>query len=550
MPSKVARMNKAKVIAGSKDKDITVEEFKQFRLMLLAGKLHTANGVRGTGGLWSNTKRGHLDPPNFGKYMSSTRFREIFRWSRFAFASDAEINRKDDDQLKDRSFDMVLHRRENLKKRAVVDHSDSGIKMIVDERMMPWIPSQSPKAGAPHCVFEDRKPDPYGEMTKNGADPDHWIELAAEECDNPVRMRAKEWDATYGATVSTTLRLIKEAGGTKVNKGELHGDGWFTSVKLAQAMAIEFPGWSVTGIVKNNSAGFPKAFLTSFCGSRSGHIRPAGFNAWMTCKLPDGTIMLAIGHNTEEGATKLLLSTAGTGACGQDYVQSWNTASGKAHKSVARPEQFTNYYRVNGVIDSLNRQHNFEVRLFDSWPVKDFWKKNFTKHEGIVFTEMYLCMRQNGYLESFTGSSGEVESVLQFLDRFIGAVLKPVKVSTVVLPSPVKRDSVGRPLPRPTSRGEKRNLSMDGAHSHGNMKKAKKGGGLMAIRGACQVCVQQKRRMKDRQKSLPQTRNYCEYCEAFVHGRRAGRAGSAFNGCWDFHIHHKVHGMYRSGEGM
>ena len=50
-------------------------------------------------------------------------------------------------------------------------------------------------------------------------------------------------------------------------------------------------------------------------------------------------------------------------------------------------------------------------------------------------------MRQNGYLESFTGGGGEVESLLQFLDRFMiisvlsggGDVLKCSRLSATFL---------------------------------------------------------------------------------------------------------------------
>jgi len=361
-------------------------------------------------------------------------------------------------------------------------------------------------------------------------------------------MHAALHHTEYGATVSCSIRLMLWSGATVVNRGAFFSDGWFTSVKLAVAMEKLLPGYSLTGIIKNNSSGFPIAFLRNYCASKSGRIRKAGFNAYMTSTLPNGTKMLAIGHNTEEGATKFLLTTAGDGKLGKDYVQSFISGDGeRGSKGVDRPSQFVTYYRRNGVIDSFNRQHNHELRLFETWPVKQFWKKNFVKHEGIVFTEMYCMMRQNGYLESFTGGGGEVESLLQFLDRFIGVTLKEKYKSPIINLAPAKKTAAGRPITRPTAkRGRGRGVDADGAHEHGGFKRPKKGSSTFTQgRGACRVCVKFDRRMQDKQKGFPQTSNYCEYCQAFVHGRGAG---VKYNECWQHHIDNKCEGMYRAGE--
>ena len=156
-------------------------------------------------------------------------------------------------------------------------------------------------------------------------------------------------------------------------------------------------------------------------------------------------------------------------------------------------------------------------------------------------------MRQNGYLESFTGGGGEVESLLQFLDRFIGVTLKERYESPIINLSPVKKTSAGRPIPRPTAkRGRGRDVDADGAHAHGSLKRQKRGSSTFTKgRGACRVCVKFKRRMDDQQRGLPQTSNYCKYCQAFVHGRNAA---ARYSDCWQHHIDNKCEGMYRAGE--
>jgi hypothetical protein len=340
---------------------------------------------------------------------------------------------------------------------------------------------------------------------------------------------------------------MEGAGATRDNAGAFFGDSWFMGVNLAKAVEVEFPNWSITGAVKNNSASYPKAFLNSYCGSRSGRVRPAGFNAWMVATLPNGGKMLAIGHNTEEGNTKLLLTTAGDGSLGKDYQQAWRSTSGRASKGVDRPMQFVEYYSANGVIDAMNSQHNHYLRLYDSWPSLHFWRKMFTMHEGIVFTEMYLYLRETGNLESFAGS-GKPESLHQFLRRFLKTCLHPLAGDhTSVQSPPTKVSTTGAPLARPTCRGPKRNMETDGGHIHGNQTNLRKGkGGLAApcpVRKACMVCKSLDKRLPNG--SFPMTHCYCEYCDGFVHGRGAGKR---YDGCWEYHICNKFTGLRKSGE--
>ena len=117
-------------------------------------------------------------------------------------------------------------------------------------------------------------------------------------------------------------------------------------------------------------------------------VRAAGFNAYMTTKLADGTTVLAIGHNSEENTVRMLLSTAGDGKLGKCYWQEWKGTDGRGSKAVDRPMQFVEYYKQSAVIDGMNRQHNRHLRLCDSWPTPLFFRKTMTMHEGIVFAGM------------------------------------------------------------------------------------------------------------------------------------------------------------------
>lgn len=61
--------------------------------MILAASLYNDNGIKQ---LFSKTKIGLTEPANFRQYTTEARFKELRRWSQFAFASDAEIKRTDD----------------------------------------------------------------------------------------------------------------------------------------------------------------------------------------------------------------------------------------------------------------------------------------------------------------------------------------------------------------------------------------------------------------------------------------------------------------------
>ena len=550
----VGRMNRAMAVNDATCNPITVAEYRQFRLMLLAGNLYSQNGVEGDGGLFSKTKRGLREPPNFGQYMAQFRFKELRRWPVFAFASGAGAERVDDPNVADRTFDMSLHQYRSQQNRQVIMHNGGGIRIIVDERMMPWAPSQTADGGNPHSTLGPRKPDPFGEMTKGAAGPDQWVEAASEPVDSALLMKHRKWGDRWGTTVATTLRLAEGSGGAKINAGEIFCDGWFTGMQLIEALEIEFPYWSVTGILKNNSAGSPLSFLQAYCASRPDRIRAAGFNAFMLGQTKSGkTKVLSISHNTEEGKTKTMLSTAGDCSLGMDYVQSWASKhGGKGTKSVERPNNFVKYFQANGVIDAMNSKHNHELRLFDSWPAKKYFVKKFCQNEGLVFTEMYLQHRQNGMLESMQGT-GVTETLMQFLDRFCGKHLKPIRAApTKVAASPVKSPQ-GQPTPKAGSKGSKRDQpSVDGLHQarpKSTPKKVKKGGGhgyyVKQASGACKVCKQQGRKTKAQGGRVPDTVTYCEYCDGFVHGRNAG---PGFNDCWEHHLKHKAPGLYHSGK--
>jgi len=108
---------------------------------------------------------------------------------------------------------------------------------------------------------------------------------------------------------------------------------------LVKAAEIELPGWSVTGVLKNNCADYPLKFLSAYCQSRSGRIRKAGLNVFMRSTTRSGNRpMLAVAHKFDEGRTVTLLTTVGDCSRGDDYVQTFQEPWGeKKERPVERP---------------------------------------------------------------------------------------------------------------------------------------------------------------------------------------------------------------------
>ena len=83
----VGRMNHAAKLFNARG-NMTVDGMQRYRQLLLLGKLYPARGVLG---MFSNAKRGHRSPPNFGKYQSKTDFEKYHRWFPWAFAEDVDL---------------------------------------------------------------------------------------------------------------------------------------------------------------------------------------------------------------------------------------------------------------------------------------------------------------------------------------------------------------------------------------------------------------------------------------------------------------------------
>ena len=364
--------------------------------------------------------------PELGKCVGKTRFRQFQRHSVHAHATDeeAEAAACQPGGLNKRSFDMTHCRRINLHSRKLT--ADLCQQLILDETRLRWTPRTTSNAGCPQASHEPRKPDPVATEAKNGADCDQCVQLCQDPVDAVATTREETFSDKCQPHVAVVLRLLHNAGARKENSGNAFGDAHFVGVGCVKAMEVEFPLWSITGIVKNNAAGFPFKFLEVRCRSRPDRIRKAGFNQCMLGSTKSGlTPILAIAHKCNQDSAKIFISDCSLGV---DCVHRWFLQTGeRIQQGVSRPDSCCRFCHHANIIDNINRFLGHELDLARSWPVNGtdpgagFWKKSFTHWEATIFTDCCLHMRRHGKLEIMPDCGPE--NIREFLDRFIGIAL-------------------------------------------------------------------------------------------------------------------------------
>lgn len=555
---KVKRKNDAmEMFNETRDARFTVDEHRQCRLVLLAGPLHPSPGVEG---LFSDAKRGLADPPNFGKHVLKSRFRAFPKWCIFARADEGEVLEAvhRPGGLDVRTFEMTRHRREYLHSRRITEELPE--RIVFGEERMRWVPRTTPNGACPQSSHESRKPDKIACEQKNAADPDRHVQVAPDPVDTVARQRLKKWGDKYGTTTATSLRLLESSGASSANTGNAFGDAWFPSMELVEAMEIEFPGWSITGPMKNNTAGFPVRSPKAHAKSIPGRTRKGGFNAFMVTTSRSGaTQVMAIAHKHNQRDTVIFLATAGDCSMGKDHEHNFTDIYGdRVKEGVARPEVCCRFFATASVIGNRNSYAGHDLNLTASWPIGNattgwaFWRKSYIHWDGMHFVDMYLHLRANGKLESMCG--GRAESILEFLDRFPGVVLKPAINHQVTTPGAVVHSPRHNTVqPRTAKRGVKRkSIAPDGQHEPGVDPAApvriftEAGGRAKHKKRSrpCKVCEKNGRKMDDKNKSKPCTTIYCTHCKGYVHGRPQ----PGFADCWDLHLREHTPGLAHSGD--
>lgn len=105
-----------------------------------------------------------------------------------------------------------------------------GTYLTVDESMLAWVGT-----GDVHLTYLPRKPTPLGIMMKTVVDSDSGIILGGELCEAAGTMDDFEYQKEWGASVATTLRLMKPFS----NSGRVCiADAWFGSIRTVFALKV------------------------------------------------------------------------------------------------------------------------------------------------------------------------------------------------------------------------------------------------------------------------------------------------------------------------
>lgn len=536
----LSRIHLAQSLMGPDEKDekkITADEYRKYRLMIVGSTLHTAIGHLG---LWDNTPDDHAPPPNYGKYLATTRFKRIHHFAQFAFATNECIQRASTG-TQVLPWEMIHHRLESVRLRKLT--SEAPTDVLADEVRIFHKPRTDRLGGAPFLSYEPSKPDEIAAEIKNTINPTTYTTLFHEPVDDAKKMMELDF-SEYGASTARSLRLMRGSGATKDNTGHYYGDTAFVSLDLISAAAEHFPGWSVTGIIKaNNCKNVPYQFLRDLCESAHGRIVKGGTNHFMTTTLEGGIKVALIAHKWCEERTVVIISTAGDFSMGEDYVQHWRDGEHEYTSEIRRPSTVSRFYRFSGRIDTMNHYLAL-LKIRTKWPTRSFWKKMSVWYEGHHVVEWYLAARQSGKLRSGTRGDGRgdhPETLMQFVKRVICTLLRPdpklvkLTVHDTVFQSE-HEDRVPVRVP-------------NGMHAPGrklsNTKKHKDG--LVRVsfsRKTCEVCRAMNRRMNDKQRGYPQTMTFCRHCDGFVHGPDA----DGYPDCWKHHLLHRIDNLYHSGD--
>ena len=204
----VRKINEAIAAAKIAMRPVTEHEYLLFRGLCLLGTLSDEAGVE----LWTKGSIGMLRRPDFGQYMSLSRFKEIKR-VRVFINTNLQLIATDPWAMIDEGIKKF-----NFKRAELITH---GPELKEDESMSASQPRTS-KTGLgrdvgairvphmPHLSYVQRKPKPLGSEFKNVADAQSGCMLFLELQKGKHPMMALPYSQDLGATVAVQLRMVKE----------------------------------------------------------------------------------------------------------------------------------------------------------------------------------------------------------------------------------------------------------------------------------------------------------------------------------------------------
>ena len=134
-------------------------------------------------------------------------------------------------------------------------------------------------------------------------------------------------------------------------------------VEIKKRLDSEF-----VGVVKNNHAKFPKAYLVEKM-----ERWPSGLHLVLEAEY-EGVQLLAIGYKYNSSKTQLFVTTKSAGATteGVSYKAKWKDTHGNTHRQyIPRPAVIATYYGCCNVINVCNEARQSEMHLEKYWVTED-----------------------------------------------------------------------------------------------------------------------------------------------------------------------------------
>lgn len=383
-------------------------------LLLIAGATEVESGVVNL--FNSGPTGGRHQYPDFGKYVNVKTFKMFMSAAPYAFCKKKFWFLPDDES----TFEIFLPVLDSMNKRRKTMFDALLKVMLLDESILEWRPSTSKKGGAPHLVWEPRKPVPMGVMLHNSICCATGIMQFQDPVEEVELQRAKKYfgepsSLPCGSLIDSGVSLVcrqVEGSGLKPDTMVL-GDAYFGGVMACVELRKRFDVYS-TFVVKGHTYLFPKAALGLILNARHGKAT-AGACVAMTTTIA-GVEILATIHGWSQTGRTLLISTAGSSATSEyPYTSHFEDEFGRlVEKEIPRPKVAHFYYQYNYGIDEHNRQRQGALRLEKTWPTKDIWIRTLTSTVGMAVVDMHRLMKMQN------GTRYGNMTILKFADMLVG----------------------------------------------------------------------------------------------------------------------------------
>ena len=240
------------------------------------------------------------------------------------------------------------------------------------------------------------KSEEVGFLIKNMSDSQSKVILHIELQEKPENMALKKYYSERKMkTTAVTQRLTEHYHGTKRC---VIGDGWFSSVKTAEAM--QACGLNFVGIAKNASAGYPKQWIREHAfGLNSKH----GDVVSLHSVNEHGRKLIAHVWNEPGKASanvnkmmKMFISTFGTSlpAAPWKRLQKICNDAGQIQgvfMDVPKSNIVNFYFEAANSIDIHNHYCQYLLRLEEIWQTKDWWVRIFQTVLGMIVVNSFLA---------------------------------------------------------------------------------------------------------------------------------------------------------------